>query len=80
MTGNWSVYYCVFMFSFAMDYRQKREVRSNLCACVPILIIRVRINCNLISLITNFNSFYWKELTGYWNCFLWHDNYFSGQL
>jgi len=30
---------CDFLFSLAMDYRQKRDVRSNLC--VAILIIRV---------------------------------------
>jgi len=44
MTGNWSVYYSpeAFLFSLATGYRQKRDVRTNLC--VTILIIRVNIS------------------------------------
>ena len=53
MTGNWYIYYspAAFLYSFKMDCRQKREVRSYLC--VTILIIRANTNCNIFFLFTS---------------------------
>jgi len=40
-----------FLFIFAMDYRQKREVRSNLHVTMPT--IHVNVNCKLFFLFTS---------------------------